>query len=58
MRNGRDVETTSIHVNLSENAKVELWFPPHEFEVGCGLGHDNFREGDLAHKIVKYLLKS
>ena len=48
---------TCMHVILPENAKVDPNLPPHEYEVGCGLDHDNSREDRLALKIMKDSIK-
>ena len=55
---GNDSATdTCMHVTLPENAKVDPSLPPHEYEVGCGLDHDNSREDRLALKIMKDSIK-
>ena len=55
---GNDSATdTCMHVILPENAKVDPSLPPHEYEVGCGLDHDNSREDRLALKIMKDSIK-
>ena len=55
---GNDSDTdTFVRVILSENAKVDPNFPPHEYEINCGLDHDNSREDRLAHKIMKDSIK-
>ena len=51
------VTDTCMHVILPENAKVDPSLYPHEYEVGCGLDHDNSREDRLALKIVKDSIK-
>ena len=48
---------TCMHVILPENAKIDPSLPPHEYEVGCGLDHDNSREDRLALKIMKDSIK-